>query len=355
MNNQKPNIKYITRQLISFLRQKEQVVVPEEIDELWADVKKKIQQDTKAKRRKYIISIVTSAAIIFGVFWFSKYYKLAVSTDFTNNTPSRIDSALESQDILLIVSDQKQIKLKSDSIVLYSKNGTIILQSDTIVAQSDTNDKIEYNQLIVPKGKRIQLVLPDASKLWVNSGTVVTYPRQFNQDEREITVNGEVYLEVKHDIQRPFIVNTNDFHVRVLGTSFNVCNYKKLESSVVLLNGSVSITDFKGNTTKLNPNQLVTVGEKGLEEIKDVDASDYIGWVNNMLILHAEPLENILGKLGIYYGVSFEFTDKYTKNLPLSGKLDLTDKIEDIMYVISKTAPIKYEIKDNRIIVENKK
>lgn len=86
--------------------------------------------------------------------------------------------------------------------------------------------KEEYNQIIVPKGKRSQIVLADNSKIWINSGSKVIYPRAFEGKYREIYVEGEVYLNVTHDTSKPFIVNTSGFEVRVLGTSFNISAYK---------------------------------------------------------------------------------------------------------------------------------
>lgn len=69
--------------------------------------------------------------------------------------------------------------------------------------------KEEYNQIIVPKGKRSQIVLADNSKIWINSGSKVIYPRAFEGKYREIYVEGEVYLNVTHDTSKPFIVNTS--------------------------------------------------------------------------------------------------------------------------------------------------
>ena len=63
--------------------------------------------------------------------------------------------------------------------------------------------------------------------MYVNAGTRVFYPAVFKKDKREILVEGEVFLEVEKDPSRPFIVKTNRFEVKVLGTQFNVCAYKE--------------------------------------------------------------------------------------------------------------------------------
>lgn len=78
--------------------------------------------------------------------------------------------------------------------------------------------------MVIPRGKRSVLTFSDGSKVWVNAGTRVIYPTEFEKDKREIYVDGEIYIEVARDEERPFYVRTKDMNVRVLGTKFNVTN-----------------------------------------------------------------------------------------------------------------------------------
>ena len=83
-----------------------------------------------------------------------------------------------------------------------------------------TETKIQLCKLIVPAGRRSSLELADGTKIWVNSSSTVIYPNLFTGDKREIYVEGEAYLEVAHDSERPFYVKTQTMNVRVLGTRF---------------------------------------------------------------------------------------------------------------------------------------
>ncbi len=93
--------------------------------------------------------------------------------------------------------------------------------------ESVTDEEHSFNQLIVPNGKRSTLALEDGTKMWINAGSRVIYPNKFKKNKREIYVDGEVYMEVARDEERPFVVKTNMLDVQVLGTSFNVMAYKK--------------------------------------------------------------------------------------------------------------------------------
>lgn len=102
--------------------------------------------------------------------------------------------------------------MDNNAQVVYSATGQVQVNSNKL---AEDDSKEEYNQIIVPKGKRSQIVLADNSKIWINSGSKVIYPRTFEGKYREIYVEGEVYLNVTHDTSKPFIVNTSGFEVRV--------------------------------------------------------------------------------------------------------------------------------------------
>lgn len=356
MEYKEQNIKRILRQLIHFFRKEEKVTDEQEMDALWAQVQEKVnRQNLKIRYRKYIVSAAASAALIFGIYWTLNHLKPSSSDeDRIRDIAATMDlNGINSDEVLLVVSDDKQISLESDSVVTYSESGVISLKSDTIDIESEKQKEIEYNKLIVPKGKRMQLVLPDASRLWVNSGTTVIYPRVFTPEKREIFIDGEVYLEVSHRNEINFIVKTKDFDVQVLGTSFNICTYQGMESSVVLVNGIVNIQDNNGKKTELKPNQRIIIDENGLGSKKYVNALDYIGWIDNLLILNSESLNNVFRKLSIYYGVNIQ-VDESVNHLPLSGKLDLKSNITDVVSSISKTAPINYRQDGQTIIISDK-
>lgn len=111
------------------------------------------------------------------------------------------------------------------------------------------------------------LTFSDGSKVWVNAGTRVIYPTEFEKDKREIYVDGEIYIEVARDEERPFYVRTKDMNVRVLGTKFNVTAYESEPiRSVVLAQGCVQVETTQTPKAILAPNQMFSSVE-GKENI----------------------------------------------------------------------------------------
>ena len=217
--------------------------------------------------------------------------------------------------------------------------------SDVIEASDD------YNCVIVPKGKRINLTLSDGTKLYVNSRSRIIYPKIFAANVREVYIEGEAYFEVAHNKDAPFVVKTINLDVEVLGTVFNVSSYKELEkTTITLVEGSVKVTDHKKNDVKLKPSQSVEYTSGKLGEPEHIDVSLHTDWVSGYYIFNSTPLQEVLTKLSFYQDVNFE-CDLSVSNLMLSGKLDIRTDFDEILQNLSETAGVEFIPKGNGLML----
>ena len=209
-------------------------------------------------------------------------------------------------EIQLVLSDKLIPISGQESQIEYDAKGTVAVNSEKIadVSLNSANSSkrlSEFNQLIVPNGKRSTLILEDGTKLWVNAGSRIVYPVTFADKKREIYVNGEVFLEVTPDKKRPFIVKTKEMDVQVLGTSFNVMAYETDESSsVVLVTGAVQVDTKDDEDFRLEPNRMFSYNQ-GECDIKEVNVNDYILWKDGLYTYRSEHLSVILDRLSRYY------------------------------------------------------
>ena len=183
---------------------------------------------------------------------------------------------------------------------------------------------------------------------------VTVYSDGFDSNQREILVDGEVYLQVAKSKDCPFVVKTKNFQVKVLGTEFNVSAYQDDPSaSVVLVNGSVEV-ESKKQKTILEPNQLAEIQTRGIS-VKNIDAYEYICWKDKILLLRDRPLNEVWKKLERYYNCSI-FSSPETDSIRLSGKLDLQDNISDVMDILSTSADFSYTLneKNHVYVIVNK-
>lgn len=297
----------------------------------------KVEQG-KVRRSFWIgISAAASIVILLGSFFFLKNYQVLRTPDISAFAIETKESMPETDETLLILSEENVVSLKE-------KESEITYDSLEIKANRENISKektAEYNQLVIPRGKRSVLTFSDGSKVWVNAGTRVVYPAEFEKDKREIYVDGEIYIEVARDEKRPFYVRTKDMNVRVLGTKFNVTAYES-ESlrHVVLAQGCVQVETADTPKAILAPSQMFTSGN-GKEKIEQVDVEQYISWIHGLYCFESADLGLVLKRLSTYYGINVEF-DSALSNIKCSGKIDLKDNFETVLNGLTFVAPLSY-------------
>lgn len=209
----------------------------------------------------------------------------------------------------------------------------------------------------VEKGQKASVILPDGSKVWINSGSTLSYGRQFNSKERILNLDGEAYFEVAPNTDAPFIVNSNELHVRALGTAFNLKAYSEDRIfSTALLHGKVEVSDNNGKVY-LTPNQK-TEYDRVSRNFKKTDEDDcglYTGWRNNQISFDSETFGNIAQTLERNYNVKFIFQSEKIRNYHYSGTIGNTS-IDSMLQLFSMTSPLAYHIEGTTIYLsENKK
>lgn len=199
-----------------------------------------------------------------------------------------------------------------------------------------------YNEMTVPTGQRMTLVLPDGTKLIANSRSSVRYPTRFVGDTRTVWASGEVYFEVTKDASKPFIVNADGFNVKVYGTTFSISNYDPANASVVLVEGSVAVSTDSYERVKMRPGHQVSIRDGAIDEMKSVDTSVFTSWIRGCIMLDNQTLGNIIPRLSKYYNVNIE-VDSNLNNSKLYGSLDLKGDIEGVLSVLSSIIPMSIE------------
>lgn len=252
--------------------------------------------------------------------------------------------AERSEDVQLLLSNDRKITIEGkETQVDYSKEGCVNINKNekVEVKKEDAKDeKSAFNQLVVPAGKRSMLTLNDGTKVWVNSGSKLVFPVNFEKEKRELFVEGEIYLDVFHDADRPFIVHTKGMDVKVLGTQFNVSAYTdQPDLQVVLVSGKVEIRKDGKSKQILHPNQLFSYNEETQNmTVSTVDVLDYIAWKDGYYLFYSKDLGTVFTKLAKYYNVRFTCDEK-VRDLVCSGKLDLKNDLQEVLNSLQKAAP----------------
>ncbi|MBB4035479.1 hypothetical protein GGR21_001372 [Dysgonomonas hofstadii] len=320
--------------------------------ELWNKINHRNETKTHKLRlsKPIIYTIASCAACIAAIIGLSIFFNS--KNDSGNQDIVAIANLLSlgednnSDKVTLTLTDDEKIEIPDNNVEIeYSSEGDIAVNTNKVSNISSAKDT-KYNQLTVPLGKRSVLTLADGTKLWVNAGTKVVYPTTFDDKKREIYVDGEVFMDVAHNKEKPFYVKSEKLNVIVLGTSFNVQAYKNDDmSSVVLVRGSVKV-ETQDRNILLKPNEKLTMTPDDLS-IATVNVEDYILWKEGLYKFQSEKFGIILKKLSKYYGVELK-CDAQSAHLICNGKIDLKEDINRVLKGLMKTVPVELTINDKR-------
>ncbi|MFA8433064.1 MAG: FecR family protein [Marinifilaceae bacterium] len=214
-------------------------------------------------------------------------------------------------------------------------------------------DTLLQKEFFTPKGVRGKIKLADGTTVWLNSDSKLSYPTEFSANKREIELQGEAYLEVHHDENRPFIVKANNVRVKVLGTSFNVNASEKGIIETTLVSGAVEISEAANNITPmlLKPGYRATYHQKEQNiTTKKVNPRYDIAWRNGTIILRDTPMPEVIKSLQKWYNVKIEVRNKEILKYSFTATLQ-NKTLENVLDLFRISSPLGYKIENNKVIL----
>ena len=240
----------------------------------------------------------------------------------------------------------------------------------------------------VPLGAMANVTLPDGSKVWLNAGSLMTYPSDFGLEHRDLQLTGEAFFDVKSDSLKPFNVHTSGMTVKAYGTRFNVKAYLDDQTlTATLEKGKIDVqihvstgetTTYKSVTLKpkeqlviqktsnamktetptaISPErtqetvQPIALPEPNIKEViitPNVKTELSTSWKDNKWIISDEPLEHFVESLERRYNLRIHFASEELKSYKFSGTIE-NETVEQILTALSLAAPVNYKFDKNRV------
>ena len=347
----------LARKILLKLHTKDKELSEEEKILIFSKVIKEIEEKQKSQKSIWILSSFLKYAAVailffsFGALFF--YEQNNISTQFYSQN---LAEPVADNEAKLIRPNGKNIILEEKkSVIEYTKSGKIKVNNTTLEpSQPIQKGTPELNQLIIPHGKTSEIVLSDGTKVYLNAGSRFVYPEFFNDKNREVFLAGEAFFEVAHDKNHPFIVQTTDIRINVLGTQFNVsayCSENIIET--VLVKGKVTLeqnnSGLFSKNIDLEIHQLAAFNRITKKtELKTVDTDNYTLWKDGIFKFRSTHLNRIVKKLERFYNIRFQYNNPLQGTIQISGKLDLNEDREEIISRLATTASVKIvKIKEN--------
>ena len=202
---------------------------------------------------------------------------------------------------------------------------------------------ISYSEIYTPLAAKTKFMLPDSTKVWLNSGSTLKYPSSFTGKTREVSLTGEGYFEVSENPELPFVVKTAKIDVTALGTSFNVMAYPEdCKVKTTLVTGQVKVDKIStGTSLYLKPSyQVVLDTNTGKMIVSQVDTRFYTSWKDGKLIFRNEPLEYVVYQLQRWFNCTIYIEDEGLRKFRYTGCIEM-ETLRELLELINITTPVQ--------------
>lgn len=212
------------------------------------------------------------------------------------------------------------------------------------------NKQVAQYEIYVPYGQRQKVVLPDGTKIILNAGSYLKYPEQFGKDNRCVYFKGEAYFDVVKNENYPFIIQSEDYKVRVLGTTFNLYNYDDSEELRLTLCTGKVLMNFGEEQLKLDPGEQLVLDKTNMYlEREHVNTQNYTLWMQNKLYFNRTPIQEVIRRVERAYNCTIKLDPNIALNNFISGTHD-NKSLEAVLKSIRLATGIKYK-KENDLYI----
>ncbi|NMH86899.1 FecR family protein [Flavivirga algicola] len=335
-----------------------------DIETIKKNLSKKIKKDKNPFHKYKNKSVLKYAALVAVLLSVGYWYKWSNTINTNENEIPTSNILISKEASITIKLDDGTLKVINPKEVkqIKDKNGNLIgNQSQTELSYLETSnpEKLVYNTLNIPYGKKFNLILSDGTNVYLNSGTSIRYPVKFLKGlNREVFIRGEAYFDVTKDKEHPFIVHADDINVRVLGTKFNISHYaENNNSNTVLVEGSVELYNKGEDNEKTNNSTMLKPGYKAEWDkssndisIENVDTRIYTAWIDGKLIFRNTTFKQIRQTLERQYNVVIKNSNKELEVQLFDATFDV-ENINEIIETFSRSYAIQYEIVNNEVLI----
>lgn len=191
-------------------------------------------------------------------------------------------------------------------------------------------------------GEMQSFTLDDGSKVTLGARSAINL--NFKTDQRQIDlIQGDIYIDVAKDPNRPLIIHTPQADYKALGTRFIVYQYPK-HSVLNMLHSKVEATALQSNhlSKVVQQGENITAGSQGLSQISDIDiAATAFAWQKQQILANDLSLSDLLTRLGRYHHQYLIFNRASLEQYKVSGVINTQQDLEKTLALLAMQYPLK--------------
>jgi ferric-dicitrate binding protein FerR (iron transport regulator) len=230
---------------------------------------------------------------------------------------------------------------------------TAWLVYDNYIKRDDTF--ISNKSLSAAFGTIATIDLPDGTKVWLNSGSSISYPESFTDNVRSVNLTGEAYFEVKSDQYHPFYVKTDGLVVKATGTKFSVMAYEKSAiRSVALAEGKVAVKTVDSRKMEqilyLKPSQSLRFDRtNGRAEVSKEDIYKHFAWKDGKMVFRNDPLSEVASRISLQYNVDVEVRGEQVRQYRYYATFQ-NESLREVFDLLKISSPFDYRIENQKVL-----
>ncbi|MVZ63219.1 FecR family protein [Sphingobacterium humi] len=299
---------------------------------------------------KWTLAIAALCLLAFGVFLYQSN-KIKEDQQFADSIKPGSDKAT------LLLADGQTIELSEDASGIRIDSNMKDADGNPVLSQAEKQALSSFT-VATPMGGQFNMTLPDGTKVWLNSNTTLTY--ESLKDQRIVNLQGEAYFEVASlqlpgtwgkANKLPFVVQTKDQRVEVLGTQFNVKSFaEEKTTATTLLEGQVQIAMNTQQMLLYPGEQAVSTGQRLKKQ--NVNMSTVMAWKQGEFVFNEEKLGEIIAQLERWYNVKFELQDARLADIRFEALVSKHLQLKEILNLLELTGKVRFIVKDQKILVK---
>ncbi|PSL26337.1 FecR family protein [Chitinophaga ginsengisoli] len=272
--------------------------------------------------------------------------ELAAQASLAGIVPGRNRAMLTLADgsVVTLDSSGKQV-IRQGGVAIQQQNGQLLYANQPI------DGSVHYNILTTPRGGQFRVVLPDGTKAWLNSASMLRYPTAFTGGERVVELDGQGYFEVAANARQPFKVKVHNMEVQVLGTDFDIMAYRdETTINTTLLTGSIQVKE--GNSEQLlRPGQQAVINNDDHQlTVRTADIRKVTAWKNGLFVFNNMTLPAILREVARWYDVDIVYTTSPGTEL-YGGGIGRNLQLADILALLEGNGYNHFKVEGRKVIV----
>lgn len=250
------------------------------------------------------------------------------------------------------------VAYEGNTTITKTADGQIKYVANNKARRPENTQTAAINTIYTPRGGKYRVVLPDGSRVWLNSESSLRYPTLFERSERKVTLTGEAYFEIATNKKVPFRVESNGQVVEVLGTHFNISSYENdAFVKTTLLEGSVRVirnaSGGKKTVRLLKPGQqsLVDPAHSGIT-VENANMERAMAWKNGYFQFQNTSIEEVMREVSRWYDVEVVFPEKVPHE-EFTGFISRKVKLSVVLKILEQGGGVSFSVQGRKVKVKS--